>query len=110
MDTKVRVFGTSLGVGKGELRAERVRESLKGSLNRLRVDRVRVLFAHRPDAEVPVGEIAGGFGAMESDGWCEMVSKVTLSDVQSYIGQSLFADLMISGAYGAFLRTRSEIC
>jgi len=72
VDTKVRVFGRGLGVGKGELKAARVRESLKGSLDRLRVNRVRVLFAHRPDAEVPVGELAGGFGAMESDGWCEM--------------------------------------
>jgi Aldo/keto reductase family len=78
VDTKVRVFGNTLGAGKGELKAARVRESLKGSLDRLRVNRVRVLFAHRPDAEVPVGELAGGFGAMESDGWCEMVSIMSL--------------------------------
>jgi aryl-alcohol dehydrogenase-like predicted oxidoreductase len=73
VDTRVTVFGSQLGMGRGELKAARVRESLKGSLNRLKRNKVNTMIVPRPDAEVSLGEIAGGFGGLASEGSCEQV-------------------------------------
>jgi aryl-alcohol dehydrogenase-like predicted oxidoreductase len=56
-------FGFDLrsGVGAGGLdsRPETIRQSVEGSLNRLRTDTIDLLYQHRVDPEVPIEEVAG---------------------------------------------------
>ena len=56
-------FGFDLrsGVGPGGLdsRPETIRQSVEGSLNRLRTDTIDLLYQHRVDPEVPIEEVAG---------------------------------------------------
>ena len=56
-------FGFDLrsGVGPGGLdsRPETIRQSVEGSLNRLRTDTIDLLYQHRVDPEVPIEQVAG---------------------------------------------------
>jgi aryl-alcohol dehydrogenase-like predicted oxidoreductase len=56
-------FGFDLrsGVRSGGLdsRPETIRQSVEGSLNRLRTDTIDLLYQHRVDPEVPIEEVAG---------------------------------------------------
>ena len=40
-------------------RPEHIREAVEGSLSRLRIDRVELLYQHRPDPAVPIEDVAG---------------------------------------------------
>jgi hypothetical protein len=73
--TKVRTNGNStVASGKGELKAGNVRDSLKQSLTTTKVGHMGYIIAPRIDSEVAVGELAGGFGGLVSEGAVEMVS------------------------------------
>jgi hypothetical protein len=76
--TKIRTKGSNLGAGRGELKAISVRESVRKSLDKTRIARLKYVVAQRPDAEVSVGELAGGFGGLVCEGVVEMVSSPRL--------------------------------
>jgi hypothetical protein len=98
--TRVRIASmTPLGVGNGELRASNVRESLRQSLVRLGSGRVEYLVAQRPDMDVSVGELTGGFGALVYEG---LISKVCVSSWSRKIVFNRFS--------GEFDSTHYETC
>ncbi|EIN06754.1 aldehyde reductase [Punctularia strigosozonata HHB-11173 SS5] len=59
IDTKVNVAGD----GRGSLSAEAIAKSIEESLGRLGVDKVNVLYCHRPDDATPLSETAAAFDA-----------------------------------------------
>jgi hypothetical protein len=72
--TKIRTIGSNLGAGKGELRAGNIRQSVQQSLHTTGASRLNYIIAQRPDVEVSVGELAGSFGGLVSEGTVESVS------------------------------------
>lgn len=72
--TKVRVLGSSIGTGKGELRSHHIRESVLRSLATTHASKLDYLIAQRVDHEVSVGEVAGGFGGLVCEDIIDMVS------------------------------------
>ena len=65
-------FDTNAGVVPYPLitdaRPERIRESVEGSLRRLRTDRIDLYFQHRIDAATPPEEVAGGMADLIREG------------------------------------------
>jgi aryl-alcohol dehydrogenase-like predicted oxidoreductase len=63
-------IATKTGVlGKpGDLKPEKLRAALQGSLERLQTDYVDLYYAHRDDPETPQDEVAAGFGALIAEG------------------------------------------
>ena len=59
-------FGFRDGVvGRGmDSRPERIRDVVEAALQRLRTDRIDLLYQHRVDPEVPIEEVAGAVGAL----------------------------------------------
>lgn len=51
----------------GDLKPEKLRERLAGSLERLQTDYVDLYYAHRDDPETPQDEVAAGFAALIAD-------------------------------------------
>lgn len=51
----------------GDLKPEKLRERLAGSLERLQTDYVDLYYAHRDDPETPQDEVAEGFAALIAD-------------------------------------------
>jgi aryl-alcohol dehydrogenase-like predicted oxidoreductase len=77
MGTKVRTIGsTPLGAGPGELRADKLRASLRESLERAKTSRIGYLIAQRMDSMVSIGEVAGGFSGLIGEGVVEMVNSI----------------------------------
>jgi len=81
--TKVRMTGSALGSGRGELRAKKVRESLRRSLEIINTRKLSYLIAPRIDVEISVSELAGSFGGLVGEGVVEMwgVRQFPLIDV-----------------------------
>lgn len=52
----------------GDLKPEKLRERLAGSLERLQTDYVDLYYAHRDDPETPQDEVADGFAALMAEG------------------------------------------
>ncbi|MFP5406262.1 MAG: aldo/keto reductase, partial [Gammaproteobacteria bacterium] len=57
-------FGFDIDSGTGENRGvgsrpERIRQAVEGSLRRLRVETIDLLYQHRVDPEVPIEDVAG---------------------------------------------------
>lgn len=52
-------FGMKLGTNAMDSRPEHIREVVEASLERLRTDRIDLLYQHRVDPDVPVEEVAG---------------------------------------------------
>ncbi|WP_309751383.1 aldo/keto reductase [Novosphingobium sp.] len=61
--TKTGVMGQP-----GDLKPEKLRERLAGSLDRLQSDYVDLYYAHRDDPETPQDEVAEGFAALMAEG------------------------------------------
>ena len=61
--TKTGVMGQP-----GDLKPEKLRERLAGSLDRLQSDYVDLYYAHRDDPETPQDEVAEGFAALMTEG------------------------------------------
>ena len=61
--TKTGVMGRP-----GDLKPEKLRERLAGSLDRLQSDYVDLYYAHRDDPETPQDEVAEGFAALMAEG------------------------------------------
>jgi aflatoxin B1 aldehyde reductase len=57
----------------GTLSRDAVLKSASESLERLRVDKVRTLYAHAPDPETPIAETVGAFGEVLKKGQAESV-------------------------------------
>jgi aflatoxin B1 aldehyde reductase len=57
IDTKINV-GSSSGDGSGSLTAPAIEKSISESFERLRVDKVNILYFHRPDPLTSVTEQA----------------------------------------------------
>ena len=70
IDTKV-VFTT--GDGGGHLTPENIENSLSTSLERMKLDNVDILYAHRSDPSTPLDEQARGFDAQVKAGRCKKV-------------------------------------
>jgi hypothetical protein len=73
LGTKVRTGTSGFVAGRGELKSRNVRDSLSQSLVKTQTSRLGYLIAQRPDAEVSIGEIAGGFGGLVNEGIIEKV-------------------------------------
>jgi aryl-alcohol dehydrogenase-like predicted oxidoreductase len=61
--TKTGVMGQP-----GDLKPEKLRAALQGSLDRLQSDYVDLYYAHRDDPKTPQDEVAAGFGALIAEG------------------------------------------
>jgi aryl-alcohol dehydrogenase-like predicted oxidoreductase len=57
--TKFGIKLDSSGQQVQDSRPERIRQSVEGSLNRLRVDAIDLYYQHRVDPDVPIEEVAG---------------------------------------------------
>lgn len=64
IDTKI--MGGPLD--SGALAPEKVEKSLRGSLERLRMEKVNVLYCHIPDLKTPLEEQARGFDELHQKG------------------------------------------
>lgn len=58
IDTKINTVGSSSGDGSGSLTAPAIEKSISESFGRLRVDKVNILYFHRPDPLTSVTEQA----------------------------------------------------
>jgi aryl-alcohol dehydrogenase-like predicted oxidoreductase len=65
-------FGWKVEPGFGgsllDSRPETIKESIEGSLTRLRVDTIDLVYQHRVDPEVPIEEVAGAVGYLIREG------------------------------------------
>jgi aryl-alcohol dehydrogenase-like predicted oxidoreductase len=63
-------FGFDLETGQGGLdsRPETIRRSVEGSLKRLRVDTIDLLYQHRVDPNVPIEDVAGAVKELFDEG------------------------------------------
>ncbi|MFM2355320.1 MAG: hypothetical protein RLZZ528_1056 [Pseudomonadota bacterium] len=59
---------TGLASGKVNSRPARIRSAVDGSLRRLRVDRIDLLYQHRVDPEVPMEDVAGTVRDLVAEG------------------------------------------
>jgi len=62
-------WGSRPGPNNGGLSRKHIIEGTKESLERLQLDYVDVIFAHRPDANVPMEEVVRGFNWVIEKGW-----------------------------------------
>lgn len=74
IDTKTSTAGSSNSDGSGSLTAVNIDKSVKESFSRLKVDRVHILYFHRPDPDTPVAEQAGEIHRQHLEGRFEKVS------------------------------------
>jgi len=65
VDTKIY---TAAGDGSGELSKDAIESSFKGSLERLGVDKVNILYCHRSDPTTPIQEQAAAFNDLYKEG------------------------------------------
>ena len=75
VDTKIY---TAAGNGSGELSKEAIESSFKGSLERLGVDKVNILYCHRSDPTTPIKEQAAAFNHLFKQGKFNKVKLLTL--------------------------------
>ena len=63
-------FGIKIAEGKQLLdsRAENIRRSVEGSLKRLKIDIIDLLYQHRVDPDVPIEEVAGAIQELIKEG------------------------------------------
>jgi aryl-alcohol dehydrogenase-like predicted oxidoreductase len=63
-------FGFDLESGSGGLdsRPQTVKRSVEGSLQRLRTDRIDLLYQHRVDPDVPIDDVAGAVKELSEEG------------------------------------------
>jgi aryl-alcohol dehydrogenase-like predicted oxidoreductase len=101
--TKVRVLGSSIGTGKGELRSSNVRESVLRSLATTHASKMDYLIAQRVDHEVSVCEVAGGFGGLVCEG---IIDAVCLGYLISVYSMKMCTDMVAVGS-SAISATRS---
>lgn len=73
ISTKIFV-DPAAGNGEGELTPEAIERSLAGSLGRLKVDQVDILYCHRPDPQTPLVEQAAALDSQYRKGACRRVS------------------------------------
>lgn len=73
IDTKIDTVGTSSGDGSGTLTAAAISDSISGSFARLNVDKVHVLYFHRPDPQTPIAEQAAEIHRQYLEGRFEKV-------------------------------------
>lgn len=57
-------IATKVGMMPGGLRPDRIREAVRGSLDRLGTDRIDLYFAHKDDPDVPIDEVLGAFAEL----------------------------------------------
>lgn len=57
-------IATKVGMMPGGLKPDRIREAVRGSLDRLDVDVIDLYFAHKDDPDVPLDEMLGAFGEL----------------------------------------------
>jgi len=62
------LIATKVGMMPGGLKPDRIREAVKGSLDRLGVDVIDLYFAHKDDPDVPLDEVLGAFGELVDAG------------------------------------------
>src|SRR5262245_49804253 len=60
-------FGDS-GITGVNSRPEHIREAVEGSLRRLAIDRIDLLYQHRVDPEVPIEDVVGTMAALVREG------------------------------------------
>ena len=80
------VFGTKFGWYEGAAPAS-ARVAIEGSLRRLDVECVGVLYCHRPDPNVPLAETIGAMGELVAEGKVREIgcSNVTGGDVDGWV-------------------------
>lgn len=77
LDTKIMVTGGhGPDAGRGDLSRENILKSCATSLERLGVEKVRVLYCHAPDPETPLEETAATFDELFKQGKFEKVSLI----------------------------------
>ncbi|MFC4337267.1 aldo/keto reductase [Salininema proteolyticum] len=79
------------------LSAERIAESVGESLERLRTDRIDVLWSHRDDRETPLEETVRGFGAVMAEGRVGVVGAANHESWRVERARSLAANAGVEG-------------
>jgi len=62
------LVATKVGMMPGGLQPDRIRDAVKGSLDRLGVDTIDLYFAHKDDPDVPLDEVLGAFAELMDAG------------------------------------------
>lgn len=88
IDTKIMVYGGHDSDGGGELSREKILESFQTSLERLGVEKVHVLYCHRPDPSTPLEETAATFDELCKQG---KIEKWGISNYKAETLKELFA-------------------
>ena len=62
------LIATKVGMMPGGLKPDRIREAVRGSLDRLGTDVIDLYFAHKDDPDVPLDEVLGAFAELVDAG------------------------------------------
>ena len=62
------MIATKVGMMPGGLKPDRIREAVRGSLDRLGTDVIDLYFAHKDDPDVPLDEVLGAFAELVDAG------------------------------------------
>jgi aryl-alcohol dehydrogenase-like predicted oxidoreductase len=102
------------GVNDKGLGMKHLSEGINNSLKRLQLDYVDVAFAHRPDIDIPIGEVCRGFNAMIEDGktfyWAtsEWPPELIVEAIMYCEKHNLHKPIADQCQYNALVRTRFE--
>lgn len=82
--TKVGLVRTGPGVWNQDARPEHIREAIKGSLQRLKLDHIDLYQLHRIDSKVPVAETIGAILELQKAGTIKHfgLSEVTVEEIK----------------------------
>lgn len=115
IDTKTMVLSKTISnQGVGELHSQKVRETIQGSVQRLKRPKVRTFSAARPDQDATVAEIAGIFSAKVHEGLCDQwgvcnFSATQLKDlIRTADKRDWHPPKVYQGRYSALHRRRAE--
>src|SRR5438034_3146888 len=77
-------FDANGGIAGLDSRPAHIREAVEGSLRRLATDRIDLLYQHRVDPAVPIGDVVGTMADLVREGKIRLRSEEHTSELQSH--------------------------
>jgi pyridoxine 4-dehydrogenase len=90
-------------------RPEHLRESLEGSLRRLRLDQIPLYQLHRPDPKVPFAESVGALAALKDEGKIRHIGLSNVDEAQLREAQAITPIVSVQNRYNAGDRSSQAI-